>query len=166
MSDRKDEAPAGLSRRSFLQGLGAAAVACPLLAACEFVDVYGDAPEVAETEFDVNDEDLVALREVGGMACLNAGTALLLLIRRSEGEVLATDRICPHQGLSMGPCGNNPGVAQWDPEREELTCIWHQSVFNTAGEVVDGPSTRPLRVYATEFDPATGLGRVFGAGES
>lgn len=164
MSGTKDDG--AISRRSFLQGLGAAAVACPLLAACEFVEVYGDDPELEETTFDVNQEGLEALQEVGGTACLEAGTALLLLIRKSEEEILAVDRICPHQGLNMGPCGNNPGVAQWNNERQELTCIWHQSVFNTDGEVVSGPSPRPLRVYATEFDPATGLGRVFGAGDS
>ncbi len=162
-SEKYDGAPdEGMSRRVFLQGVGAAALVCPLLAACEFVEVYGDS-DLEETAFDINEEAFAALAEVGGTACLMAGSADLLLIRRSADQVLAVDRLCPHQGQNMGPCDNNFAVATWDAEEEQLTCVWHGSVFDVEGQVVEGPSPRPLGVYPTEFDPETGVGRVLGA---
>ena len=150
-------------RRFFLKAMGVAAT-CPLWTACEFVELY-DAEVFEEAEFDLSEEPFEALEEVGGMACLDSGALALLLIRRNEEEIIATERICPHAALNMGPCGGNPGVGVWDAEREELTCRWHSSVFNLEGEVVRGPSPRGLRFFGVDFNAATGRGVVRVAAE-
>ena len=155
---KEGKAVADLDRRFFLKAMGIAAT-CPLWTACEFVDLY-DAEVVETVEFDLSEEDMEALAEVGGMACLDAGALGILLIRKTEDRIVATEKICPHQQLNMGPCENNPGVAVWNPEREELTCRWHNSVFNLEGEVVSGPSPRGLKLFPVEFDPQTGRGVV------
>lgn len=154
MNDEKS----GVDRRFFLKAMGIS-LTCPLWTACEFVDVY-DTELVDSEEFDLNDEAFQGLAEVGGTACLEAGSLSLLLIRRSDTEVLATERLCPHQNLNMGPCGNNPVPAVWDPDAEELTCRWHNSVFGLDGSVKRGPAPRGLRIFPVDFDPATGLGQV------
>lgn len=160
---RKEKPGADLDRRFFLKAMGIAAT-CPLWTACEFVEVY-DGEVFEEVPFDLSEEEYGALQEVGGTACIDSGALALLLIRRNEEEIIATERICPHSSLNMGPCGNNPGVAEWDQEQETLTCRWHQSVFNLEGEVVRGPSPRGLRFFGVDFDPATGRGVVRVAAE-
>lgn len=162
MVKQKNSSP-DLDRRFVLKALGVAAT-CPLWAACEFVDVY-ETDITDEVAFDINDEAFQALSEVGGTACLDAGALSLLLIRRNEETIIATERFCPHQNFSMGTCGGNPLPAVWDPETEELTCRWHQSVFGPDGTVKRGPSPRGLRMFLAEFDSQSGLGRVFVSGQ-
>ena len=159
----------GVNRRVFLKGLGVV-MACPLWSACEFVEVFDDGAGGEDAFFDLSMEAFSELSEVGGTACIDAGNLDLLLIRKSDDEVLAVERWCPHQQLNMGPCGSNPAPALWDSETEQLTCQWHSSVFDSDGEVVewpsDGTTPRTLRVYPVEFDPETGEGVVNASGSS
>ncbi|MFP4600585.1 MAG: Rieske (2Fe-2S) protein [Persicimonas sp.] len=154
MDDVKDE----LSRRIFLQGLGAA-LSCPLLASCEFVEVF-DAEAGEEVNFALSDPEFAGLEEVGSTACIEAGELDLLLIRKDQQTVIAVERFCPHQELNMGPCDDNPQPAVWDADKQQLTCRWHLSVFDVDGQVVSGPSPRSLRLYPVDFDPQSGQGTV------
>lgn len=153
-----------ISRRVFVQGLGAAALVCPLLASCEFVEVFEDL-ELEDARFELSDPQFSALEDIGGTACIEAGNLELLLIRKDRQNVLAVERFCPHEQLSMGPCQDNPVPAMWDADDEQLTCMWHGSVFDADGQVVDGPSPRALKVFPVDFDPAAGEGVVRAGGE-
>jgi len=147
-----------MSRRHFV-GLLAA---CPLLRACEFVDVFeGEGGQVLFATFDLELEDFAALREVGGTACATAGLLDVILIRINDTEIRAMERRCPHENLDMSPCDGNAQAAIFDPNNQNLICLHHGSVFNMNGQVVGGPSPRDIRVFPTDFDQATGRGAVF-----
>ena len=54
--------------------------------------------------------------------------------RAQNGEVVAFSAICPHLGCAF----------RWRAEEGRFVCPCHLSVFSLSGEVVSGPSPRPL----------------------
>ena len=180
MSDSSEEPPRHVtapctalivSRRRFLGGAVFAAAAAPLMSACEFVRVYGDTEVEEEVDFDLSEADYEALQDVGGTACLEAGAVTVLLVRADEESVLAFDQVCPHANLDMGPCDAPENFkAVWDADADQLTCRWHNSVFDAQGTFLPGPSQTSgvddLRRFEVEFDAEAGTGTVFVAGRS
>ena len=170
MSDQHDESyPCVqwmMTRRNFLKGATATAAIAPLLASCEFVEVFDS--DIADTvEFDINDAEFEALKEVGKIACASAGAIELILIRVDDDNVFAFDKKCPHSNLSMGPCDGGasemfPSGAWgvWDNATKQLTCNWHGSVFGENGQLVKGPASTGIARYPVEFDVMTGKGTV------
>lgn len=156
----------GVSRRAFVTSVAALSV-CPLVTACEFVEVF-DTDIEGEASFDLTQPQFAALAQVGGKACISLGALDILLIRAAEDEVLAFERMCPHQQLDMSECDDNPLPGEWDQENQQLTCRWHGSVFGRNGDVVTQPTggtSRAIRLFPVEFDPESGTGRVLsGAG--
>ncbi len=145
-----------INRRRFLAGLGL----CPLLPACEFVEVF-ETEAGRRAVFELDEPRFAALREVGGNSCAKAGAVEILLVRTSPEQVRAFNRFCPHELQDMAKCDDNPLPAEWDADRERLTCTWHGSVFDVDGAVVSGPAERDLQTFPVEFDPETGRGTVF-----
>ncbi len=154
-----------VSRRAALKALAAVSM-CPLVSACEFVELR-DVGELAdETPFSLDDPGLESLSTVGETACFEHGARDLVLVRKSEDEIVAFNGVCPHQGLDMGDCGNNIRPAIWDADQDAIICDWHGSTFNTDGELIAPPTTEPgfdepIEVFPVEFDPDTGEGTVF-----
>ncbi|MCA9538735.1 MAG: Rieske (2Fe-2S) protein [Myxococcales bacterium] len=158
------------TRRQVLGGL--ARCGCALAAAaatgCTISRVYDEAGPRVDTmdgraPFDLADDAFSALLEVGGTAPVDIGAGAdlrqLLLIRKSEAEIIALDRICPHLQCDMKSL-NEGGVGLWDKSTERLTCLCHNSVFAADGSLVTGPAPTGVGTYAVEFDPATGTGAV------
>jgi menaquinol-cytochrome c reductase iron-sulfur subunit len=56
------------------------------------------------------------------------------VIKKSDSNVTVFSPICPHLGCRY----------QWDSDRKLFICPCHHSVFNIDGDVVSGPSPRPL----------------------
>jgi menaquinol-cytochrome c reductase iron-sulfur subunit len=54
--------------------------------------------------------------------------------RAQNGEVVAFSAICPHLGCAF----------QWRSDEARFVCPCHLSVFTLSGDVVAGPSPRPL----------------------
>ena len=54
--------------------------------------------------------------------------------RTQNGEAVAFSAICPHLGCAF----------QWRGDEGHFVCPCHLSVFSLSGEVVSGPSPRPL----------------------
>ena len=67
--------------------------------------------------------------------------AKLFLVRLDSG-VLAMYRQCPHLGCIVPP---------WDESKQIFECSCHGSQFNKEGEVLGGPSPRPLDLFTTEI---------------
>ncbi|MFU8803912.1 MAG: Rieske (2Fe-2S) protein [Bradymonadaceae bacterium] len=147
-----------LSRRSFFAIMGAFGF-CPLVSACEFVEVF-DTDVGGEAAFDLSMTDFEGLNEIGGTACIAVGSLDILLVRVEEDLITGFERFCPHFSLDMGDCGSNPRPAEWDAEAKELTCTHHFSRFALDGSLVNGPATRAIQVFPVDFDPATGLGTI------
>ncbi len=142
------------NRRDALMVIGGACAAASLsLGGCTFSEVYGSLS--AQTlNLSLTDEMMAPLREVGGLAPVDADAWKVLLIRRSESEIIALNRVCTHLDCDM-----LPGIGVWDTESENLTCICHNSKFGPDGAVVqkpaDGMDIAPLVAHEVRFDPAS-----------
>ncbi len=150
-----------ITRRRFLKQTAITSAAVAALPACEFAEsfVQGQA-----FEFDINSATFDALQTVGQAVAFDAGegeTALkVILVRVSDDEVAAFDRICPHANLDMDPELAAPLGNEWLQEEQQLKCGWHNSKFDINGDVVPGsPSADGINRYKVEFDPATGVGQ-------
>ena len=148
--------PSTLTRRSVLQLFAL----CPLVPACEFADVFVRGGGDTQAGFSLDDPAFQALATLGGMACGRAGEVEVLLIRTSEAEIVALERYCPHEGLDMAPCDNNPRPGQLSLDQGRLRCVWHNSIFDLDGQRVSGPSPRDLQRFPVTFDPATGRAEI------
>lgn len=168
MTDESPSEPTELTRRQVMKALAAAAV-CPFVASCEFANVYdenGD-PDVEESSFSLHDDPYAGLQQIGGKACHDHGGEELLLVRVSDDEIAAFDRICPHQFMDMGECDGEGGAAQasWDEDENTITCLWHGSRFDLDGAFLGSDmhsdDVPDLPTFPVDFDPDTGEGSVF-----
>jgi cytochrome b6-f complex iron-sulfur subunit len=90
----------------------------------------------------------VTINNVSGTALANTGSAALvqagsnnILVTRAAGDTFnAFTAVCTHeQNLITGFQSNN------------FVCPAHGSQFNTSGSVVQGPASRPLQRFNTQF---------------
>ncbi|MBV71427.1 MAG: hypothetical protein CMH52_08750 [Myxococcales bacterium] len=113
---------------------------------CTFADVYGDLG-YREIELDLNTSQYTSLQTVGGMADVTEGAWQILAIRLSETEIIALNRICPHEQLEMSP---NIGAVWFD---NSLICPHHGSRFDATGQPLPGSlSDQAIDSYRVEFD--------------
>ena len=88
----------------------------------------------------VNNVSGTPLANVGSAARVQAGGNDFLVIQRSQGSFGAFTAVCTHeQNIITGFQSNN------------FVCPAHGSQFNTSGGVVQGPATRALREFPTQF---------------
>lgn len=59
------------------------------------------------------------------------------VVRTADREVIAFDPACPHLGCAY----------HWEPQNQQFLCPCHASTFSLHGEVLSGPSPRPLDRY-------------------
>lgn len=64
----------------------------------------------------------------------------LLLLRASDGEIIALTTTCTHRGCDV----------RWNADRGRIVCPCHGSEYDTHGGNLVGPAQRPLRRYAVE----------------
>ena len=76
--------------------------------------------------------------EVGSVSFFREGR--FFLIRLEEG-FLALYRKCPHLGCAV----------PWDEDASNFNCPCHTSLFDEKGEVLSGPSPRPLDYFPVEI---------------
>jgi cytochrome b6-f complex iron-sulfur subunit len=144
-----------LCRRTLLKG---AATTCGvgLLAACSGGAQEAVSPPATSTGGpaapggDGLRASLVRLSEVpvGGAVTASAPDGTKVLVTRpSEDEAVAFSAVCPHEGCTVAPDG------------EQLTCPCHGSQFELSGDVKRGPAQRgltpfPVRVMDGQVLPA------------
>src|SRR5262245_895452 len=84
------------------------------------------------------------LNTVGGAALVRTSVRDLLVARTAQDTFTAHTAICTHESCTI--TGFQSSV---------FVCPCHGSRFNTAGDVVNGPATRPLQACATQFAGTT-----------
>ncbi len=135
-----------LERRRFLAHLlGCGCVAAlPVLTGCTISEIFGDTSE-RELEFDLLEARFAPLKKPGGMVAVDLGARKALLIRRSKEEIIALDRICPHEACDMAPEQDG----RWSDDA--LLCLCHGSRFAPDGQVITGPADTDLQAHKVEF---------------
>lgn len=140
-----------LSRREFTQRAAAAPLACAAALASACGGDGGGPTAPGATGVVINGTMMTvplaqnpALGESGGMVLVPQAQALV--IRVSSTSYQAMTSVCTHQGCTVNSFNGS-----------RVSCPCHGSQFSTAGAVVRGPATAPLRTYPTTFDSATGI---------
>ncbi len=147
-----------LSRRRFLSKLGHGA-GCLFTARVLNGCVVAEVTPLQAGIYPFTVAELAELGKVGGIAGLDTGQRIILLIRKDDSTVIAFDNTCPHAGLPM-----EPGPSTWDGKK--LTCQYHDSTFTETGAYAGGAlipwagPERGLTVYPVQFDAASGSGTV------
>ena len=67
------------------------------------------------------------------------------LVANLNGTFVALTSVCTHSG-----CADS-----WTFSNSRFTCTCHNSIFDTAGKVLQGPATAPLQVYSTNVSGTT-----------
>ena len=134
------------SRRTLLRGLGAASALVVVRGVTGCTSPSSNLPTGSTTTascaasgvcVDLTDKANAPLANAGGALLVDALGDTIMLIRTSASDVVALSALCTHQGCSM----------DFDSSRSLVTCPCHGSEFSEAGAVVQGPATRPLKVY-------------------
>ena len=81
-----------------------------------------------------------ALASVGSAALVKAGSNSILVTRAAQDSFTAVTAICTHEQCEV--TGFQSGA---------FVCPCHGSRYNTSGAVVQGPATRPLALFNTQF---------------
>jgi cytochrome b6-f complex iron-sulfur subunit len=89
----------------------------------------------------VNNVSGTALANVGSAALVQAGGSNILVIQTAQGTFSAFTAVCTHEQNII--TGFQSGAT--------FVCPAHGSQFNTSGAVVQGPATRALQRFNTQF---------------
>jgi len=81
-----------------------------------------------------------ALATAGSAALVQAGSNNILVTRTAQDSFNAVTAVCTHEQCVVS--GFQSGV---------FVCPCHGSRYNTSGAVVQGPATRPLASFTTQF---------------
>ena len=67
------------------------------------------------------------------------------LVANLNGAYVALTSVCTHSQCSDS----------WSFTNNQFTCTCHNSIFDTAGKVLQGPATQPLQVYTASVSGTT-----------
>jgi cytochrome b6-f complex iron-sulfur subunit len=67
------------------------------------------------------------------------------LVANLNGTYVALTSVCTHSGC----------FDSWTFASNKFTCTCHNSIFDTAGKVLEGPATQPLQVYTASVSGTT-----------
>ena len=67
------------------------------------------------------------------------------LVANLNGSYVALTSVCTHSGC----------FDSWAFSNNRFTCTCHNSIFDTAGKVLQGPATQPLQVYTASVSGTT-----------
>ena len=85
------------------------------------------------------------LQQIGGFKTILLGSTPAIVFRIDETTFKALSRVCTHQGCTVN----------WQSANNRFECPCHLSRFNNSGQVINGPATRPLQSFTTQYDSNT-----------
>ncbi|MFN8356036.1 MAG: Rieske 2Fe-2S domain-containing protein [Spirosomataceae bacterium] len=95
-------------------------------------------PTKKDFKVSLNDAAYAHLKNNGSYTFVND----IILARTKTGDFIALGRYCTHQGTSV----------EFRPAPNDVYCSNHGSRFSTAGKVLAGPASEPLKQYNTSYD--------------
>jgi len=102
----------------------------------------GDNNGTAEKTLVVKLSENQALQQIGGFKTFQLGSTPVILFRISDTTFKTLSLVCTHQGCTI----------DWQAANNKFNCACHGSQFDKDGKVLQGPATRSLATYRTEFD--------------
>ena len=131
-----------MERNEFLKlfGTGTLAVCAGCaIESCSSNDSSNPVPAPTNVDFtlDISVAPNTSLQTAGGSVS-NSG---VIVARVSTSEFTALSQACTHQGTTVA----------YQPTPQNFLCPNHGSKFSTAGAVLLGPATSPLKKYNTEL---------------
>ena len=141
---------------SALAGISVIGVVAPLMQACEPLEPIaarelpptdpgdGDPNAPPGTPFDVS--SLVTDGQALATTTLGPDKMPVLLVRIASTEYIALSTLCTHERCK---------VSTQVPINGPISCACHGSQYNLDGSVKQGPSTEPLKKYASTFVAAS-----------
>jgi cytochrome b6-f complex iron-sulfur subunit len=103
----------------------------------EEIDPDNGDPTDETLTIDLTDDDYSALGSEGGWLVVDN----TIIINTGDGFI-ALSSVCTHNGCRVS----------YDHSETNLPCPCHGSVFNTAGSVLQGPASSPLKKYNVTVD--------------
>lgn len=98
-----------------------------------------DGIQVSQQSVQIDLEQNETLASAGGWLLISQAKVLVVNV---NGQFSALTSVCTHS-----QCDRN-----WSYGNQVFTCTCHGSKFDTAGQVVNGPATRPLTSYSVSKD--------------
>lgn len=89
------------------------------------------------------------LNTVGGFETVDTKVGKVTIIRDSPTSFRSFLAVCTHKG----------GPANYDQAKGEFVCPWHNSHFDSKGQVTKGPAKNPLKAYSTEQEIVLNLSK-------
>ena len=80
------------------------------------------------------------LNTVGGSEVVKTKVGKIVVVKTNDNEYLAFTAKCPHKG----------GPVRYNSTNKQLSCSWHDSIFDLEGKNVSGPAKKTLKLYPTE----------------
>jgi cytochrome b6-f complex iron-sulfur subunit len=143
---KTQEAITTIDRQEFFRLVGVSIGAIVLQQCLSGCNTGGTDPQPVEPpsnfSVNVNNPNFTALRNAGGFVRSNG----VIIARTQQGEFLAVSQACTHEGTLVNFVSSN----------STFLCPNHGSVFSREGEVQNGPATKPLTRYRTNYDASTG----------
>lgn len=140
-----------LSRRQFVQLTGSILIASvsastfmTLFQGCTKEDSSPVQPPAGKT-FTIKLNEHPELAQVGGFKTFNVDSTPIIIFRTGQTTFKATSMICTHQGCTVS----------WANSSQQFQCPCHGSKFDKDGKVIQGPATKDLLTYRTEYKSDT-----------
>ncbi len=145
------------SRRQFLEKAGFAAVigtfGISFFTSCVSTEEPDDATPppntssndgitISDNTVQINLSIQTKLASPGGWLLVGSAKTL---VANLDGSFVAMTSVCTHSGC----------FDSWSFTNNRFTCTCHNSIFTTAGQVLQGPATQPLQVYTTSVSGTT-----------
>lgn len=127
-----------MKRREFVGWMTMGAIVTSVVGCNTQTGANSDQQEEASNEFQV----VGTLDELEAEGSLTDDMTGVIVLRNADGDLVALNRTCPHQGCAVN-LGDNG---------EQLTCPCHDSQFTLEGELVEGPATTGLTNYEVKTE--------------
>ncbi len=85
------------------------------------------------------------LAQVGGFKTFNVDSSPIIVFRTGQTTFKAISMICTHQGCTVN----------WVNSNQQFQCPCHGSKYDKDGKVIQGPATKDLPTYRTEYKSDT-----------
>ena len=131
-----------MKRREFINwaGIGLIASYLPVaLVACSESESTADTPDTNNAAELLSVGTVSQLEEAGSL--LNE-EAKVLVIKDSQGELIAVNPTCTHQGC----------IVDWEAEENQFICPCHNAKYASDGKVTGTPAQSPLPTYEVQED--------------